>query len=88
MDNETISNSATLSVTKDFQYILSFPVHLTEIGSEAFAGLPAAEAVRIPESVTSIADDAFSGSSIIILAPDGSYAITWVQEHGFDYLIE
>ena len=48
----------------------------------------AAEAVRIPESVTSIADDAFSGSNIIIVAPDGSYAITWAQDHDFDYLIE
>ena len=88
VNNESISASATLSVTKDFQCILRLPVNLTEIGSEAFAGLPAAEAVRIPESVTSIADDAFSGSSMIILAPDGSYAITWAQDHGFDYLIE
>lgn len=88
VDNESIIASATLSVTKDFHYILTLPVHLTEIGSEAFSGLPEAEAVRIPESVTSIADDAFSCSNVIILAPDGSYAITWAQDHGFDYLIE
>ncbi len=75
-------------IVDEIHNILTLPAHLSEIGSEAFAGLPAAEAVRIPGSVTSIADDAFSGSSIVILAPDGSYAITWAQDHGFDYLIE
>ena len=88
VNNDTISGSAILSVTKDFENMLTLPSQLTEIGSEAFADLPTVEAVRIPASVASISDDAFSGSNIIILAPSGSYAITWAQEHSFDYIIE
>ncbi len=87
-NDENISASVKLSVIRDFQYILNLPSHLTEIGSEAFADLPAIEAVRIPASVTSIADDAFARSDILILAPEGSYAIQWAQDHGIEWIEE
>ena len=43
------------------------------------------DAVRIQVSVTSIADDAFTGSDITILAPAGSYAIEWAIEKQMEY---
>ena len=43
--------------------------------------------IRIPATVTSIANDAFD-EGIEIIAPAGSYAITWAQNHGFEYLEE
>ncbi len=82
-----VDNNIPFLLLEDLRY-LQLPTKLAEIGSEAFAELIAVDAIHIPNSVTSIADDAFSGSSMIILAPDGSYTITWAQDHGFDYLIE
>lgn len=63
--------------------ILILPADLTAIESQAFAGLTDVDAISIPATVKSIADDAFEGSDIVIIAPAGSYAATWAQEHGF-----
>ncbi len=75
-------------VVNAIQRILSLPAQLTMIESEAFSGLSAVEAVRIPATVQSIADDAFSGSNIIVLAPAGSYAIQWAADHEVRYIAE
>lgn len=66
---------------------LVLPDNLISIGSKAFVDLPSIEYVYIPKSVTSIADDAFD-ENIEIIAPSGSYAIEWAQNHGFTYSIE
>ena len=69
--------------------ILNLPAGLITIESEAFAGLTNVDAVRIPASVESIADDAFSGSSIVIIAPAGSEnIISWAESHGFECVTE
>gem|GEM_PF-694964 len=73
---------------KAIQYILSLPARLGEIESEAFAGLTAVEAVRIPEEVYYIADDAFAGSDVIILTPENSYAAQWARDHGMTVIEE
>ena len=48
--------------------------------SETFASK--VDAVSIPATVLSIADDAFD-AGIVIIAPAGSYAETWARQHGF-----
>ena len=69
--------------------ILNLPAGLITIESEAFAGLTNVDAVRIPASVESIADDAFSGSNIVIIAPAGSEnIISWAESHGFECVTE
>lgn len=87
----TAANGVTASKTltvEAIQHILSLPVHLGEIESEAFAGLTAVEAVRIPEDVYYIADDAFAGSDVIILTPENSYAAQWAKDHGMTVIEE
>ncbi len=87
----TAANGVTASKTltvEAIQHILSLPVHLGEIESEAFAGLTAVEAVRIPEEVYYIADDAFAGSDVIILTPENSYAAQWAIDHGMTVIEE
>lgn len=86
--NELWAKSNGFTVFLLDQQLLTLPSHLTEIGPEAFAYLPSVKAVRIPTSVTSIADDAFSGSDVIILAPEDSYAVQWAKEHGIDWIEE
>jgi len=87
----TAANGVTASKTltvKAIQRILSLPANLGEIENEAFAGLTAVEAIRIPEGVYYIADDAFTGTNIIILAPEGSYAANWASHHGMTVIEE
>ncbi|MBQ6528233.1 MAG: leucine-rich repeat protein, partial [Clostridia bacterium] len=68
----------------------ALPSDLTTIESQAFADLSSVDAVRIPATVTSIADDAFSGTDIVILTPAGSYASEWAQDpnHTFTVVTE
>ena len=65
-----------------FDNVLTLPAALTAIESEAFAGLAGVDAVSIPATVTSIADDAFD-AGIVIITLAGSYAETWANDHGF-----
>lgn len=63
---ETYANAAGLAfepLTPGAEPTFFLPAALTTIGSEAFAGIPA-QAVVIPNTVTDIAPDAFSGSQI------------------------
>ena len=48
--------------------ILAFPTNLTSIASQAFTDLPNVGGIRIPATVTSIANDAFD-EGIEIIAP-------------------
>ena len=75
--------SATCNVIVTASNVLILPNHTKMIESEAFAGLTNVDIIVIPASVTSIADDAFAGSDIIIIAPSSSYAYRWAQSHGF-----
>ncbi len=70
---------------------------VTTVDSGAFSSLPAGTALTLPSSLTSIADDAFSGveNSITLDAPVGSYAYTYAVQHGFidggsdpDFIVE
>lgn len=51
------------------------------IGSKAFANMTVLEYITIPDSVTSIADDAFSGSSPTIRCKQNSYAYNYAVSH-------
>lgn len=60
------------------------------IGDHAFADMQNLEFIRVPSSVTSIADNAFEGSydpehpsRLWFDAPEGSYAWTYGEAHGF-----
>ena len=59
--------------------MLTLPSDLKVIDRQALAGLDSVDAVRIPASVETIADDAFSGTDCIILIP---------IENGMKYTIE
>jgi len=66
--------------------ILTLPAGLKQIDSEAFAGLSGVDRVIVPESVTSIAADAFKGSQVILTVSYGSYAWSWAKENGYPYV--
>ena len=59
------------------------PEHLTTIESRAFEGTDIRE-LRIPQSVTQIADDAFEGlpEDFTAIVDENSYADFWCAEHG------
>ena len=63
---------------------LNLPIDLTRIESEAFTNLDT-DIVRFPDSLTFIADDAFTGASFIGIGSSKSYAEQWCQSHGFDF---
>ncbi len=77
----TVSASVNIIVFSDAN-VLTLPASTVTIESEAFANLPTVDRIVIPATVTSIADDAFSGSNITIVAPANSYAANWAAEHG------
>ena len=69
---------------------------VTGIGEEAFSSFSDLMSITIPDTVTSIADDAFDGcagvefgdgtSGVLIYSTSGSYADTWAEEHGFHHM--
>ena len=62
------------------------PGGLTEIAPEAFAGSEF-DSLYIPESVTTIAEDAFGDrTSLTIIGVPGSAAEIFAQNHGFDFV--
>ena len=64
------------------QTILSLPLSLSSIESEAFTNLPNVDAIRIPASVTTIATDAFD-PGMTLLVPAGSQWIQWADDNGY-----
>ena len=67
--------------------ILILPEKLEKIGDAAFTDLPEIRGIRIPETVTEIAEDAFD-EDIVIFAPAGSFAAWWGMTHGFEVVEE
>ncbi len=65
---------------------LVIPAATTTIESEAFAYLPNVDIIEMTGNVHSIADDAFAGSDIIIVAPAGSYAENWAHDHHIEFI--
>ena len=55
------------------------------IGARAFKNCANMRKAEIPNSVTSIADDAFDGCAegFVIIAPAGSYAAEYAVAHGY-----
>ena len=82
---DTVLNADTTLYARylwpDPSLTLRLPNALTTVKSKAFAGAHVVF-VAIPKTVTSIADDAFD-AGIVIIAPAGSYAETWANDHGF-----
>ena len=76
-----VTASCLITVSVD-ACILTLPAGVTRIESEAFAGLGAGCAIELTGSVTFIAPDAFAGTDITIIAPEGSHAAGWALEHG------
>lgn len=80
VDKRLISFPSTATIAYEV------PNGIVEIGEKAFAGRKDLKAVRIPTSVTKIADDAFSGCDKLMLIVDvGSYAETYAVQQGLQY---
>ena len=61
------------------------PSGAASVGSRAFADCGRLLLVVIPDSVTSIEDDAFEDSDVAVICPDGSYAAGWCDEKGIEH---
>jgi len=61
--------------------VLKLPAGTKTIESEAFAGLGGSLIVEIPDSVTSIAQDAFAGTTVAFRCNDGTAAASFAQTH-------
>ncbi len=61
--------------------------NVEEIGPQAFADCPLLETVVIPDSVTSISDDAFENASedLVIYCNEGSYAQIYATQNSIKY---
>ena len=77
-----------LSDTDLKAHYLSLPGQTTTIESEAFANLPETMAVYIPQTVASIASDAFKGTVAIILGASDSYVQTWAEQNGYFFVVK
>ena len=66
---------------------VKLPEGVTAIGSGAFENCRQLEDIYIPRSCDSIAADAFSGvTDLVIYGKKGSQAETYAQQHGFDFI--
>ena len=74
------------NVSVKYPAILSLPTETMIIESEAFTGLNV-YAIRIAETVLTIAPDAFDKSTVLYLEKDSKW-IEWAEENGFAYVIE
>ena len=64
---------------------LILPDGLERIESQAFAGLNNVGTVTFPESVTAIANDAFTGTTFTGRGYENSYAQSWCRERGIPF---
>ena len=64
---------------------VNIPSRTTTIGGRAFADCSSLLIVVIPSQVTEIADDAFAGSDVAVICPDGSYAAAWCDNHNIPH---
>lgn len=67
--------------------VFTLPDSLTTIESEAFAGTSIRQ-IDIPETVTSIAEDAFDGCGLVAIYAHNLYVLEWAVDHGFVALVE
>lgn len=74
-------------VSINYPNLISLPESLTRIESEAFSGLSQSVRIEVSNNVTYIAKDAFKGSNVVILCPEGSYAESFCVENDVDYLV-
>ena len=74
IDAEALLGVATRTVV--------IPDGATTIGNRAFASCPNLKYVVVPDSVRSIATDAFSGSSVTFICSTDSAAADYAQSHG------
>ena len=67
---------------------IAIPASVTTIGAYAFGGCSALTKVEIPDSVTEIDPDAFTGSgNVVIYASNDSCAIAYARARGISYVI-
>lgn len=60
---------------------------ITEIGSYSFSGCRRLESVILPASVTKIGGGCFADcSGLVLMAPEGSYAQQYAEEHGLMFV--
>ncbi len=85
--NEDLKNARIHFNGAGSRNILTLPTTLTVIESGAFASLTNVDEIIIPDAVTSIASDAFEGSSVTLIVTSGSYAETWAIENGMAYRV-
>ena len=79
--------TASCTVTVRLKNVLNLPADIRIIDDEAFTELPNVYAIRIPESVVSIAPDAFD-KRIILLVPTGSAWKEWAKTNGYTVIEE
>ena len=87
-----ISNSGLSTASRTVHFLgattiiadLVLPRSLTEIGSEAFAGV-SYKRIKVPGTVNRIADDAFE-SDVTLIVEAGTYAENWAREHGISFI--
>ena len=75
------ANFCDITVLNPVTSLLKLPDSLTEIGSLAFAHMGTGYGIVVPETVVRIADDAFTGTEVTLIAPADSYAATWAAAH-------
>ncbi|MBQ6175527.1 MAG: leucine-rich repeat domain-containing protein [Clostridia bacterium] len=83
IDNKSFTSASLKCIYR----ILTLPEGVTDIESEAFAGLPNVDAVRIPACVTTIAPDAFEPGMVLIV-PVGSEWVQWARNNGYHVIEE
>ena len=64
---------------------LMLPSNLKTIESESFSGLTQGVNIVVPDTVTHIENDAFEGSSVIIISVPGGYVEEFCNEHGIPF---
>ena len=66
------------------------PEGMTSIAARAFAECGSLRRITIPDGVSLIAEDAFSGSgnAVLFCASEESYAVEYAKVHGIAYVIE
>jgi len=80
-----VNNSTEAIVKGNSGQEFTLPLGTSRIESQAFAGCTNITRIRIPSSVTFIAEDAFEGltDTLVIATVPGSYAANWAANHGF-----
>ena len=61
--------------------------HTTTIGSKAFAEMNGLLVISIPESVSELANNAFDGSTPVLLCKPDSYAVQYAIINGMPYIL-